>query len=367
MDKTQLPDLYEFMGVSPDAKEDEIKKAYRKLAMKYHPDKNPGSDEKFKELTAIYEILSDPQKKRTYDLFRESKMSMPEFAARTGQDYATLEREIQGFFCGSCVGVLYSLIALSVNIIFGIPLTSVFFPSMVFFISPVILSQGGSFSKGFAIGGYAGMISFPFVFTIQVLSISKKIIEKPIKYLVGLVDSKTNNSNGDGGDQQLQTTLLLDEEDWEFINRKKSEYEKIDDIERNWTFLHNENEKKVDETNNFKLFESSIENIFSTIKVIKEHYEQKDNSFESDLILTKLSESLVYINDIKNIIYNVEDSFVDEKENSQDPFLRISKQITTILKDSLLFVQSEKGSFHTNMRILTLIKNCELFFRRICF
>ncbi|KAF2069859.1 hypothetical protein CYY_008824 [Polysphondylium violaceum] len=367
MDKTQLPDLYEFMGISPEAKEDEIKKAYRKLAIKYHPDKNPGSDEKFKELNAVYEILSDPQKKRTYDLFRDSNMSMPEFAARTGQDYATLEREIEGFFCGSCIGILYSLIAMSVNIIFGIPLTTAFFPSMVFFISPVILSKGGSFSKGFAIGGYAGMISFPFVFTIQVLSISKKIIEKPIKYLIGLVDnSKVNN------EQQLQTTLLLDEEDWEFINRKKTEYEKIDDIERNWTFLHNENEKKVDDTNNLKLFKSTTDNIFTTLKVIKEHYQQKDNSFESDLILTKLTESLVYINDIKTIIRNVEDSFIEENVNSsdssnQDQFSKVSTQITSVLKDSLMFVQSEKGSFHTNMRILTLLKNCELFLEEYVF
>ena len=54
-------DFYKILGVSRNATEDELKKAYRKLALKYHPDKNqdPGAEEKFKEIAEAYEVLSD--------------------------------------------------------------------------------------------------------------------------------------------------------------------------------------------------------------------------------------------------------------------------------------------------------------------
>ncbi len=78
-------DYYEILGVEKNANQEELKKAYRKLAMKYHPDRNPGdkeAEEKFKEAAEAYEVLKDDQKRAKYDKFGHDGL-------RGGQDYHT--------------------------------------------------------------------------------------------------------------------------------------------------------------------------------------------------------------------------------------------------------------------------------------
>ena len=95
--------LYETLDVSQSASADEIKKAYRKLARKYHPDinKSPDAEDKFKEINAAYEILSDSQKKQQYDMHGDSMFggqSFHDFAG--GQGNSNLDDILRNIFGG---------------------------------------------------------------------------------------------------------------------------------------------------------------------------------------------------------------------------------------------------------------------------
>lgn len=82
-------DYYKALNLSKGSSDDDIKKAYRKLALKYHPDKNkePGAEEKFKEVAEAYEILSDPKKKEIYDKYGEDGLKMGQGQTSGGQGH----------------------------------------------------------------------------------------------------------------------------------------------------------------------------------------------------------------------------------------------------------------------------------------
>ena len=71
-----MGDYYEILGVSKQSTSDEIKKSYRKLSLKYHPDKNNGDDRNFKNINEAYQTLNDPQKKKMYDMQQNGRSSI---------------------------------------------------------------------------------------------------------------------------------------------------------------------------------------------------------------------------------------------------------------------------------------------------
>ena len=96
----EKPDFYEVLGVSRDATKDQIKDAYRKLAMEFHPDRNksPGAEEKFKEISEAYAVLSDDQKKQQYDTLGKAGFDQryTEEDIFRGADFNDIFRDIGG-------------------------------------------------------------------------------------------------------------------------------------------------------------------------------------------------------------------------------------------------------------------------------
>lgn len=98
-------DYYEVLGVRRDVGEDDIKKAYRQMALKYHPDRNredPNAEEKFKEASEAYEVLSDPQKRQVYDAYGHQGLAGTGFQGFAGVDdvFASFGDLFEEFFGG---------------------------------------------------------------------------------------------------------------------------------------------------------------------------------------------------------------------------------------------------------------------------
>ncbi len=100
-------DFYEALGVPKNASDDEIKKAYRKHAMKHHPDRNQGdaskvAEEKFKECKEAYEMLSDPQKRAAYDQYGHAGVD-PNMRGGAGPDGSAASPRPLATFLATCL------------------------------------------------------------------------------------------------------------------------------------------------------------------------------------------------------------------------------------------------------------------------
>jgi len=96
-------DYYDLLGVARNASQDEIKRSFRRLAMKHHPDKNrePGAEERFKEINEAYEVLSDPEKRSMYDRFGHAGAESPFARTFEGFDIGGFGDIFDAFFGGA--------------------------------------------------------------------------------------------------------------------------------------------------------------------------------------------------------------------------------------------------------------------------
>ena len=95
-----MSEYYNTLGVQKDATQDQIKKAYRKMALKYHPDKNPDdkqAEAKFKEVSEAYEVLSDESKRKVYDQYGKEGMQNQGFGGFQGSGFSSMEEALKTF------------------------------------------------------------------------------------------------------------------------------------------------------------------------------------------------------------------------------------------------------------------------------
>eukprot|EP01119_Soliformovum_irregulare_P005720 TRINITY_DN1746_c0_g1_i1.p1 TRINITY_DN1746_c0_g1~~TRINITY_DN1746_c0_g1_i1.p1 ORF type:complete len:416 (-),score=80.54 TRINITY_DN1746_c0_g1_i1:14-1261(-) len=140
--------LYEVLGLEPSATDDEIKRAYKLLALKYHPDKNPDAGDKFKEISGAYDVLSDPQKKKIYDKYGDRGLLMFE-QGMLDEDFMVVIAAmnnplLMGLLCMvgclfvSCATLVPIFIVLKVDGKVAWNWGSVFIPAWILYVLPTI-------------------------------------------------------------------------------------------------------------------------------------------------------------------------------------------------------------------------------------
>ncbi len=109
---TTKRDYYEVLGVQRNVSEEEVKRAYRKLAVKFHPDKNPDdphAEEKFKEIGEAYDVLMDPDKREAYDRFGHAAFAQGTAARGGFHDPFDIFREVFGGAGGGIFETFFAL------------------------------------------------------------------------------------------------------------------------------------------------------------------------------------------------------------------------------------------------------------------
>ena len=112
---------YKVLAVERDATPEQLKKAYRKLALRYHPDKNPDAGDRFREISVAYGVLSDPEKRQIYDAYGEQGMQMMEASGIPAWMLSPMAQG--GFACGLLLTLLTVVVCLPMLIVLRVDST----------------------------------------------------------------------------------------------------------------------------------------------------------------------------------------------------------------------------------------------------
>jgi len=191
--------FYEVLGVPKSATEDEIKKAYKKLALKYHPDKNPDAKDEFLAVNQAHEVLGDPAKRKIYDKFGEQGLAMMESGlfgddgTNTFLPFLMMSPAAMGcFVCFLCLlfstaGVFPLLLAMKLDGSVTMPVSNVFIPLWVVFpfiiIFPMIFIRGAWYIKALILARILCVLVFFILFNVWLAALYS-LTSKPLNFWI---------------------------------------------------------------------------------------------------------------------------------------------------------------------------------------